>query len=60
MTYLILFKRLNFYNYADDNTMSYSNKCLTNTTENFKDESLNVKGWFKDNCTQADSLVKAS
>ena len=46
-------KKSKLYNYADDNTVSYSDKCLDTTKEVLVSESIICIDWFKENKMQA-------
>ena len=46
-------KKASIYNYADDNTVSYSDKSLDNTKEVLVDESITCIEWFRNNKMQA-------
>ena len=46
-------KKSSIYNYADDNTLSYSNKILQTTKVALENKSTKVIGWFIDNKMQA-------
>ena len=46
-------KHSSIYNYADDNTLSYSHKCLSTTKSVLVSESTKAITWFGDNKMQA-------
>ena len=46
-------KKASIYNYADDNTVSYSDESLDTTKEVLVEESIICIDWFKDNKMQA-------
>ena len=46
-------KKSKLYNYADDNTVSYSDKCFETTKEVLVNESIICIDWFKENKMQA-------
>ena len=46
-------QKSSIYNYADDNTLSYSNKFLQTNKVVLENESIIVNGWFIDNKMQA-------
>ena len=48
-TSFTLSKIVFFYNYADDNTLSYSHKTLDTTKKVLESESVTVIDWFGDN-----------
>ena len=53
MIYFILRKKTSIYNYADDNTVSYSHKNLDIMKEVLVDESAICIDWFRNNKMQA-------
>ena len=54
MIYFILSNLPNYvYNYAHDNTVSYSHKCLSTTKSVIESESMKAITWFGDNKLQA-------
>lgn len=46
-------EKSNLYNYADDNTLSYSSKDIEELKSTLTDESQNLINWFDENCMEA-------